>query len=147
MNPSPKPSFRRQRWVVEPEYQWKMTRMLVIALLLVVVATLLMMFYALTSTIGDVELWPGAVFMAVFKAVAWMIIVEMVVLIPIVIAIGLIVTHRVVGPLSRMKTALDRIGQGQYDVHLKLRGGDVLIELAASIEQLAKTLRDRSSHH
>ncbi len=137
--------LRRQQWIVEPAYQWTVTRMLLIALLGIVVATLGLVAFALSSTIGELELWPSAVFLAVFHAVAWMVVVELVVIIPVVIGAGIYMTHRVVGPVGRMKSALEQIGEGRCDVRLKLRDGDVLVELADAINQLAVTMRDRQS--
>jgi len=142
MPESPKRS-RRQRWLVEPEYQWKVTRMLVAALLLVIIATLLLIYYALWSTLGDLDLGPSAVFVAVFRAVAWMVVSELVLIVPIVVVMSLAMTHKVVGPLGRMNAALDQIGQGQLDIRLKLRDGDVLVDLAESINRLAVTLKQQ----
>jgi nitrate/nitrite-specific signal transduction histidine kinase len=81
-----------------------------------------------------------------FKAVAWLVLVELVLLVLLVIAAGIVLTHRVVGPLGRIGLTLDRIGQGRFDTRLKLRKGDVLEGLAESINAMAQALhkRDRS---
>ena len=138
-----RPTYRRQRWVVEPAYQWRITRMLVIALLLVVVCTLLLIYAALWTTLGELELWPSAVFIAAFKAVAWLVIVELVAIIPLVIGVGIVITHRVVGPFGRITAVLEQIGQGRFDARLRLREGDVLADVADAINRMAAALQQR----
>ncbi len=141
MTPGSAARYRRTRWLVEPKYQWRVTRLLVITLLLVAVVTLLLIYYALWSTLGELEVWPSAVFMATFRAVAWMVLVELILATPLAIAAGIYLTHKVVGPMARIKTALEHLGQGNWDIRLKLREGDVLIDLADSINRLAASLK------
>ena len=138
-----KPPFRRRQWVVEPAYQWRITRMLVVTLLAVVVCTLLLIYLALWSTLGELELWPSAVFIAAFKAVAWLVIVELAAMVPLVVVAGIVLTHRVVGPLARITAALDRLGQGQFATRLRLREGDVLFDLSTTINRMAEALQQR----
>lgn len=135
--------IRRQRWLVEPTYQWHITRMLVIALLSVVVLTLALISVAMWSTLGELEMWPSAVFIAAFKAVGWLVVVELVALVPLVIIAGIVMTHRVVGPLGRITATLERIGKGHFDARITLREGDVLVHLAGAINRMAETLQQR----
>ena len=54
------------------------------------------------------------------------------------VALGLWVTHKVVGPIDRIQAGLDQIGQGTYVIPLKLRKGDVLADLCESINRMAE---------
>jgi len=140
-----RPSYRRRRWIVEPAYQWTMTSVIVGFLLLVVLANMVLIYYALWSTMQALELNQEAVFVAVFRTVAWTVTSGLMIMIPLVILGGLLLTHKVFGPLDRIRTALDAIGRGDYQLKLKLRKGDVLSELADSVNQLAVTLQRRRS--
>lgn len=143
MTPSTRARVARRRYLVDPSYQWRVTRLLVIIMLVVVLVTLTLICGALWSTIGDLRLGPSALFIAVFRAVAWLVVVELIVLVPLIILLGIRLTHRVVGPMARIKAALEQLGEGRYDLHLTLRDGDVLADLAKSITRLAARLRDR----
>ena len=143
MTQGKRPSYRRHRWIVEPAYQWKMTSAIVCFLLVVVLANLALIYYALWSTLQALELNHEAVFIAVFRTVAWTVTSGLMMMIPLVILAGLLMTHKIVGPLDRLKSALDQLGQGNHHLQLKLRKGDVLAELADAINRLAASLRQR----
>ena len=102
---------------------------------------LAIVYYALWSTFRDLELWREEIFLAVFKVVAWTIAVELLVALPVFAVVGILITHRVVGPLGRLVDALDRLGRGDCNVHVKLRRGDVLVDVADAINRLAAILR------
>lgn len=138
------PAYKRQQWLVEPTYQWRVTRLLLVALLAIVIVTLLLIYYAMWSTLGDLEIWPTRLTASLFKAVSWMVIVELTLIVPLVVIAGIVLTHRVVGPVARIKNALDQIGQGNYNVRLKLRDHDVLTEVADAVNRLAVKLRESS---
>lgn len=140
-------SYQRRRWLVAPAYQLRVVGMLVGFLCAVVVVTLGLVYLALWSTLQTLELWHETVFVAVFKSVAWTITLELLVAIPAIMVMGVLMTHRVVGPLGRITAALDRISQGQYDVRLVLRKGDVLSELANAINRTAAALQRRHTSH
>ena len=143
MTPQPRIRIRRRHWLVEPTYQLKVTGAFLAFVLLFEAISLGLMYYALWDTWRALELWHERVFVALFNAVAWMVLVELIVALPILVVIGILVTHRFVGPLHRIKAALDQIGQGNFVVHLKLRKGDVLTELAESVNRLAGSLQRR----
>jgi len=57
--------------------------------------------------------------------------------------LGIVLTHKVAGPLIRIQAALVRMTHGDYDVNLRLRRADALVELAEGINRLAESLRTR----
>jgi len=71
--------------------------------------------------------------------------IELLLLLPVVIWIGVRLTHRVAGPLVRINAALQQLAQGNLDVHVTLRKGDSLVELAGAINTLAASLRTHRS--
>lgn len=135
--------YRRKHWVVAPRYQWKVTGIMATCLTLIVLATLCLVYFALWSTLHDLELGQEAVFVTLFLAVAWMVTAELMIMIPLVIVVGILLTHKFVGPIGRIKAALDRMAQGHFDLRLTLRRGDVLTEMAESINRLAASLKGR----
>jgi len=115
-----------------------------VALFLCFVAiTLALVCYALWSTWQRFELWEIRPFSAVYDAVVSALFVELLLVIPVLVALTIVATHRIVGPLARLTATLEQMGRGDFVVHLKLRRGDVLSELADSINRLAASLRHR----
>ena len=68
----------------------------------------------------------------------------MLVVAPFAVLVGVLLTHRVAGPLVRIQAALEQMSKGDYQVQLTLRPGDSLSELADHVNQLAAILRRRS---
>lgn len=70
--------------------------------------------------------------------------VEIIVSLPFMWFFGIRQTHRVVGPINRIKATLDAIGRGNFTERIYLRKGDVLTELAEEINLMAERLERRS---
>jgi methyl-accepting chemotaxis protein len=68
---------------------------------------------------------------------------------PVLLLIGLLVTHtvvvshRIVGPLYRIRSELKKIGSGNLFVHVKLRKNDYLEKEADSVNEMVDSLRSK----
>jgi len=58
---------------------------------------------------------------------------------------GILVTHRVVGPAYRMRRLFEGIGEGKLRVTTGIRKGDELQELYRSFAEMVESLRDQRS--
>jgi methyl-accepting chemotaxis protein len=56
-------------------------------------------------------------------------------------ALSIFITHKIAGPLYRLKKSLSMIVEGNLDVKVKLRKGDDLKDLAEHFNMLAEELR------
>ena len=106
---------------------------------------LALVFSAVTSSLRLLNAWDEMLLTTVFSRVAWLLAIELLVLVPALVWVGLWITHKVVGPFSRIKFVLEQIGRGNYTVRLHLRKGDVLTELADAINQLADSMQGKRS--
>ena len=79
-----------------------------------------------------------------FIAIALTLLVELLLSIPIVFILGIRQSHRIVGPMNRIKRTLEAIGAGDFSQRITLRQGDALEDLAKSINQMAEALQQRS---
>ncbi|MCZ6805955.1 MAG: methyl-accepting chemotaxis protein [Deltaproteobacteria bacterium] len=59
--------------------------------------------------------------------------------------VGILVTHRVVGPAYRMRRLFERIGEGKLEITTGIRKGDELQELFRSFADMVESLRDQRS--
>ena len=58
---------------------------------------------------------------------------------------GILVTHRVVGPAYRMRRLFEKIGEGKLEITTGIRKGDELQELFRSFADMVESLRDQRS--
>lgn len=56
---------------------------------------------------------------------------------------GIIVTHRVVGPVYRMRRLFQHVGDGRIEITTGIRKGDELQELYHSFADMVESLRDQ----
>jgi methyl-accepting chemotaxis protein len=63
----------------------------------------------------------------------------------VVIALGVSYSHRISGPLYRIKDAAEEISDGNLDIDLKLREEDVMHTLAECVNRLAMSYREKDT--
>ena len=56
---------------------------------------------------------------------------------------GIIVTHRVAGPIYKMKRQIRDVGQGHLTIPGRLRKGDELVDFFEAFDQMVRSLRKR----
>ncbi|MDP3703461.1 MAG: HAMP domain-containing protein [Candidatus Omnitrophota bacterium] len=140
-----KRTYRRAHWLVNPALQFRFIRALLLTLLAMTVTVVLGIGLALWYTLYSYELLKEAYIVALFNTVSWTVVMELIVLVPVIGWVGILLTHRVVGPLVRIRASLSEMAKGNFDVHITLRKGDALTELAEDINRLAESLRNRST--
>ena len=59
---------------------------------------------------------------------------------------GIVVTHKIAGPIFKMKRQLNDLSQGNLKMPSKLRKGDELADFFAAFEQAVSSLRSRQEH-
>lgn len=70
------------------------------------------------------------------------------VLLALVVAIGLagiMITHKIAGPIFKMKRQIRELGEGSLKMPSKLRKGDELVDFFQAFEDTVKSLRERQA--
>jgi len=130
---------------VDRTFQFRFVGALLLFLSVLTVATLGGICFALWATLYTFELLSDPVTVSLFTTAGVIVAMELLLLAPVVIVTGILMTHKVAGPLVRIHAALAQMAEGNFDIHLTLRKGDALFELADSINRLAASLRRRAS--
>ena len=136
--------YRRRQWIVNRPFQYRFIGIMLGVLFLMTVGALASVYVALWMTLQTFELARDPIAVAQFTTVGLIVTIEVFLLVPAIIWIGVRWTHKVAGPLVRINPALQQLARGDFNVHLKLRKGDALVELAEVINALAASLRARN---
>jgi nitrogen fixation/metabolism regulation signal transduction histidine kinase len=72
-----------------------------------------------------------------------LLVVALVALVLFVGAVGVVITHKVAGPIFKMKRQLREVGDGRLRRPGKLRKGDELVDFFEAFEDMVDRLRDR----
>lgn len=70
------------------------------------------------------------------------ILINNLVIIVIIAVIGIFYSHRIAGPVYRMKTDIARVLEGEKDIRITLRKKDALKEIADSVNLLIERIRE-----
>jgi len=140
---SPEAPYRRKQLLVDRAYQLRfVTRMLsvifAVALISSMTASLL-----LWKNMYRRDLETQASFISSLIAVATTLLIELLIAIPVAYLWGIRQSHRIVGPMERLKRMLGAISEGDFSQRITLRQGDALEDLATSINQMVETLGRR----
>jgi nitrogen fixation/metabolism regulation signal transduction histidine kinase len=67
----------------------------------------------------------------------------LVLLVLLIGVVGIVVTHRVAGPIHKMRRQIRDVGEGRLSLPVPLRKGDELVSFFAAFETMVKSLRSR----
>ena len=137
--------YRRRRLIVNRPLQFRFVGVMLLFFCVLTVVTLLGLYFALWLTLYTFNLLHDPVIVSLFTTTGMILAFELLLLGPLVIWMGLWLTHKVAGPLVRIRPALEQMEQGRFDTRLSLRKGDALVELADDVNRLAESLRSRAS--
>ena len=139
---SPRPWYRRE-YLVDRRYQLRfVTRLFLVVLVVAVTAALVssaLVWKHLSQTDEGASLWATVALVSISAT----LLIELLISIPLIFLLGIRQSHRIVGPMKRVKRGLEAIGRGEFTHRVTLRQGDALEELAGWINSMAEALERR----
>jgi hypothetical protein len=137
--------LRRKVRLIRPNLQLRMTLTFVGLSAL----SLLLQYILFMSTLTKAALGlpnDGTVFMEQVNGILFgMLVASFGVLLPLTFGIGVILTHKIAGPVHRMQVFLNQILRGARPSDCRLRDGDDLQEFCAVLNQVTAPLRGRET--
>ena len=85
--------------------------------------------------------YPQGLLLDIVKQVNMVLFLRLILLSPLVIFIGLVLSNRIAGPIYRIQKFLQKVSNGRYKNDLELREKDELQDLAGSLNLLVSKLR------
>ena len=137
----PSKSFKRKQILVDVKYQVQFATRIFMAVLAVAVFSSLIATSLLWRNMYQPDMSQQPHIIASLIAVAVTLLIQLLLSIPIIFYLGIKQSHRVVGPLGRIKRTLEAIGTGDFTQRITLRPGDVLEDLAKAINVMAESLQ------
>ncbi|MGM0568802.1 MAG: HAMP domain-containing protein [Elusimicrobiota bacterium] len=125
----------RKNYINKKKYQIKYTIILLV-LVFIAAGTLLTAFYR------DILFQNPEVAAELFNWERYILRTGVVVFLTLIA--GIFFSHKIIGPVFRLKKALKNINNGNFNSHLELRPGDEFIEMAEEINILSAKLQKLS---
>lgn len=142
-HPGSNPPYRRRKVLVNRPLQMPFVKAILLVLFTMALASVVAVQLAIRMTLAAYELTNDPLAVGLFSTAFWIIMLEFLVLTLVVGWGGILLTHKVAGPLVRIRAALAQLTEGRFDIRVTLRKGDALNELADDINRLAESLRAR----
>jgi methyl-accepting chemotaxis protein len=139
------PKYKRRQYLVDPAYQLRFVTRIFMVVMAVAVTSSLLASALLWNNLFSPDLQRQTSIVTALIAVATTLLVELLLAIPLVFYLGIHQSHRIVGPMNRLKRTLEAIGNGDFSQRITLRKGDLLEDLAQSINQMAEHLQQRTA--
>lgn len=139
--------FRRRQFLVEKRLQskvaWQATGFLLFNSIIMGLAIFFTTYMILAEKITNV--YPSSQVTLIFRNVYMALVGVILLFLPLMYYASIVFSHRVAGPLPKIHQALRQIGNGNYEINLILRKNDILKDLATTINQMARHLKEREA--
>lgn len=140
---SPHSQYKRRQYLVDRAYQLRFVTHIFMVVLAIAITSSLISTGLLWSNMYRPELETNVMLVSSLVAVAATLLIELLLAIPIVFFLGIRQSHRIVGPMNRLKHMLQAVGEGDFSQRIILREGDVLEDLAKDLNQMVERLQQR----
>ena len=131
----------RRQYLVDKAYQYRFVGQMFAGVMAVAMAGSLLSSTLLLTNLDATEA-PTSIAISLI-AVAVTLLFQVVVGGAMIYYVGIRQSHRIVGPMIRVKRALEAIGAGDFSQRIVLRKGDALPDLADAINKMAESLQQR----
>lgn len=136
---------RRRRYITDKSIQYKYVGLILLCMAVLLLVAMGIIYYVgwsqLVAKMADV--YPQARLVSILKMVYWRLFLGFLLLVPFAVASAILLSHRVAGPLVRIKRSLERIAEGDFDFVLNLRKTDELQYIAEVINKIVRNLGGR----
>ena len=137
-------SSNRIKYLIDRDFQMSSVRMALFFTLFVAVIGMGLAYRALWVTVEKLNLANSDVLEVFLQTVSTFTLLELLVLLPVVVASVIYLSQTIAGPLVRIEKELKRISEGNFDVDINLRKHDELRALADNVNFMTKGLRKLS---
>ncbi|MDJ0521974.1 MAG: hypothetical protein QNJ90_07850 [Planctomycetota bacterium] len=138
----PQQKYKRKKKLIQPKFQLKIAFAclgiaVMSALVLTVMINQVVLDFSDKGWIDSAKVeaeWMGVVMTKLLIALA--------VLTPMTLALGVILMHRVAGPIYRFRQFMRSVGRGEHPQECRLRKGDELTDLCDLLNRFTAPIRD-----
>lgn len=140
----PQQKYKRKKKLIQPKFQLKIAFAclgiaVIAALVLTIVINQMVLDFSNKGWIDSAKVsseWRGVVMTKLLIALA--------ILTPMTLALGVILMHRVAGPLYRFRQFISAVGRGEHPQECRLRKSDELADLCDLLNKFTAPIRDGS---
>jgi len=144
---SDKKKYKRSHYIVEKNMQYRYVELILMHMLIFFLVTVVIIYFSgwrqLVQKLSNV--YPQAMLVNILNAVYIKLWMGFIILLPVACISAILASHKIAGPLVRIRRALNQLAGNDYNLFVKLRKGDDLQDVADQINKLAESLRKKKN--
>ena len=136
--------IKRTKYLIKAGLQFRYITTILLAVFLVAGVCVATTYYSLLLLLGEklANVYPQGRLAVTLQNVNGIVMFRVLLLVPFVAVAGLILSHRIAGPVFRIENVLKTIGEGNLDVNVTLRKKDELKSLAKAVNYMTSNLKE-----
>lgn len=137
--------LQRRQYISHKKFQFRLVGTLLIVVLIATLVTTIINHYFLLSSIVDftMEYSRGPTGMELLMASVRPLAIILPVVFVVLAIMVVFISHRIAGPLYRLKQYMEKIENGDYSVTLKFRQNDAIHDVAESFNRMVAGIRHK----
>ncbi len=133
----------RTRYFLSKGFQLRYAGIILLVAFFTAILSSLTVFRTMSDILGKrlSQVYPQGFFAVIFNEVAFALAWNIIILSALIFIFAIYVSHRIAGPIYRMKFIIRDIGEGKLDTRIYLRKNDELHDLADEINKMQDNLK------
>ncbi|MDP2913017.1 MAG: methyl-accepting chemotaxis protein [Candidatus Omnitrophota bacterium] len=138
-----RPVIKRKHYLISRYFQLKYIGLILMLMFLTAALCSYVVYYSTMLLVGEklANVYPQGRLMAIVNTVNFRILITMLLITPLVALIGILLSHKIAGPIYRIEQVLGSMASGDLTAHIVLRKGDELTGLADHINTLTDSIK------
>lgn len=143
MNQFSKPKFKRTKYLIATKFQLRYVGIILLLMSVTAIVCSYVIYYTVMVLMGEKlsNVYPQGRLIAIINTVNMRIVLSLLIITPIVTAIGIYLSHKIAGPIYRIEKFLGDMAAGNLASRIVLRKGDELMSVAEKINTLNESLK------
>jgi len=136
------PKHRRRTYFIEKEFQIKFIGIIVLFMFIIAGFSAFTTYYCTWMVLGEklANVYPQGRLVAILRKANFMFLTRVLMVTPLVIFLAMRLSHRIAGPIYRLKKSLKEVAEGNYGLRIRLRKTDELKDVAEAINKVVELL-------
>ena len=139
--------YKRSRYIVEKNIQFRYVALILVHILIFFLITVAIVYFSgwreLIQKLSSV--YPQAMLLGILNKVYARLWIGLFLLLPIAALSAILASHKIAGPLVRIKRGISQLIDGNYNLNVNLRKGDHLQDVADLLNKLAAALKNKKN--
>jgi len=138
-----KPRFKRTKYLVSTKLQLRYVGVILLLMFVTAIICSYTIYYVVMIMMGEklANVYPQGRLIAIINTVNLQILYSLLLITPVVVAVGIYLSHKIAGPIYRIEKFLGDMSIGNLSARITLRKGDELMSVADKINILNDSLR------